>query len=92
MEEKDTLIHLGEDDWRVYVTKELQNFAAEAKEIREKIDDNTKLTKEIKEIFEALQGAFTVLGWIAKFIKWVSGIAIAAGAVITAWRTIRPGE
>lgn len=48
-----------------------------------KVDDIDKNTKGLVEAFEAMQGAFKVLGWIAsaaKPILWVGGLIVAAGA------------
>jgi len=56
--------------------------------VESKIDSIDKNTKGLVEAFDALQGAFKVLGWIAsaaKPILWVSGLVMAAGAV---WQTL----
>ena len=48
-----------------------------------KVDDIDKNTKGLVEAFEAMQGAFKVLGWIAsaaKPILWIGGLIVAAGA------------
>lgn len=49
------------------------------------IDTNTK---GLVEAFNAMQGAFKVMGWLAsaaKPILWVAGLVVAAGA---AWQTL----
>jgi hypothetical protein len=56
-------------------------------EVESKVDNIDKNTKGLVEAFDALQGAFKVLGWIAsasKPILWVGGLIMAAGAV---WQT-----
>jgi len=56
--------------------------------VESKIDSIDKNTKGLVEAFDALQGAFKVLGWIAsaaKPILWVAGLVMAAGAV---WQTL----
>jgi hypothetical protein len=56
-------------------------------EVESKVDSIDKNTKGLVEAFDALQGAFKVLGWIAsaaKPILWVGGLIMAAGAV---WQT-----
>ena len=53
-----------------------------------KVDDIDKNTKGLVEAFEAMQGAFKVLGWIAaaaKPILWVGGAIVAAGAIWSSW-------
>ena len=53
-----------------------------------KVDDIDKNTKGLVEAFEAMQGAFKVLGWIAsaaKPILWVGGAIVTAGAIWSSW-------
>ena len=53
-----------------------------------KVDDIDKNTKGLVEAFEAMQGAFKVLGWIAaaaKPILWIGGLVVAVGAF---WSTL----
>jgi len=55
--------------------------------VETKVDSIDKNTKGLVEAFDALQGAFKVLGWIAsaaKPILWVGGLIMAAGAI---WQT-----
>jgi len=56
--------------------------------VESKVDSIDKNTKGLVEAFDALQGAFKVLGWVAsaaKPILWVAGLVMAAGAV---WQTL----
>jgi hypothetical protein len=53
-----------------------------------KVDSIDTNTKGLVEAFDALQGAFKVLGWIAsaaKPILWVAGSIMAAGAIWQTW-------
>ena len=53
-----------------------------------KVDNIDKNTKGLVDAFDALQGAFKVLGWIAsaaKPILWVAGLIMAAGAIWQTW-------
>ena len=57
-------------------------------EVESKVDNIDKNTKGLVEAFDALQGAFKVLGWIAsaaKPILWVAGLVMAAGTVWQTW-------
>jgi len=57
-------------------------------EVESKVDNIDKNTKGLVEAFDALQGAFKVLGWIAsaaKPILWVGGLIMAAGAIWQTW-------
>jgi hypothetical protein len=57
-------------------------------EVESKVDSIDKNTKGLVEAFDALQGAFKVLGWIAsaaKPILWVGGLIMAAGAIWQTW-------
>jgi len=56
--------------------------------VESKVDSIDQNTKGLVEAFDALQGAFKVLGWIAsaaKPILWVGGLIMAAGAVWQTW-------
>lgn len=56
--------------------------------VETKVDNIDKNTKGLVDGFDALQGAFKVLGWIAsaaKPILWVAGLIMAAGAVWQTW-------
>ena len=56
--------------------------------VESKVDSIDKNTKGLVEAFDALQGAFRVLGWVAsaaKPILWVAGLVMAAGAVWQTW-------
>lgn len=56
--------------------------------VENKVDSIDKNTKGLVEAFDALQGAFKVLGWIAsaaKPILWIGGVIMAAGAIWQTW-------
>ena len=56
--------------------------------VETKVDNIDKNTKGLVEAFDALQGAFKVLGWIAsaaKPILWIGGLIMAAGAIWQTW-------
>jgi hypothetical protein len=56
--------------------------------VETKVDSIDKNTKGLVEAFDALQGAFKVLGWIAsaaKPILWVAASIMAAGAIWQTW-------
>lgn len=65
-----------------------EQFRVEQQEFRADLKANTaltvkvnELTSELVDLFTAAKGAFKVLGWIGTGVKWVSGVAIAAGAL-----------
>jgi len=56
--------------------------------VETKVDSIDKNTKGLVEAFDALQGAFKVLGWVASIAKpvlWVGALIMAAGAVWQTW-------
>ena len=56
--------------------------------VESKVDHIDKNTKGLVDAFDAMQGAFKVLGWIAsaaKPILWIGGLVVAAGAF---WSTL----
>jgi hypothetical protein len=58
-------------------------------ELEGKVDDIDKNTKDLVEGFKAVQGAFTVLGWIAKVAKPVLWVAAAFGATTLMWSNFK---
>jgi hypothetical protein len=56
--------------------------------VESKVDHIDKNTKGLVDAFDAMQGAFKVLGWIAsaaKPILWIGGVFVAIGAF---WSTL----
>jgi hypothetical protein len=54
-----------------------------------KVDAIDKNTKDIVDGFNAVQGAFTVLGWIAKIAKpllWIAGAWAATTLMWSNWK------
>ena len=57
--------------------------------VESKVDHIDKNTKDLIDGFNAVQGAFTVLGWIAKIAKpilWVAGAFTAASIIWAIWK------
>jgi hypothetical protein len=54
-----------------------------------KVDRIDKNTKDIVEAFAAVQGAFVVLGWIAKVAKPILWIASVLAAISLIWDNFR---
>ena len=54
-----------------------------------KVDHIEKNTKDLVDGFLAVQGAFTVLGWIAKIAKpilWIAAAWAATALFFSSWR------
>lgn len=54
-----------------------------------KVDHIDKNTKDLVDGFLAVQGAFTVLGWIAKIAKpilWIAAAWAATALFFSSWR------
>ena len=58
-------------------------------ELESKVDDIDKNTKDLVDGFHAVQGAFTVLGWIAKIAKPVLWVAGAFAATTLMWSNFK---
>lgn len=50
--------------------------------IESKIDANTEMTKDIVELFRAMEGGVKVLGYVGRFAKWLAPIV---AIVVTLW-------
>ena len=52
--------------------------------VEKKVDTLHEETRELVKAFRAVDGAFTVLGWLAKVSKpllWIAGVCAAFGAI-----------
>lgn len=56
--------------------------------IVEAVTANTKKSIEILELYENLQGAFKVLGWVESFATWVVKVAALGGILWATWKFI----
>jgi hypothetical protein len=57
--------------------------------VEAKVDHIDKNTKDLVDGFKAVQGAFTVLGWIAKAAKpilWIAGAWASTALFFANWR------
>ena len=57
--------------------------------VEAKVDHIDKNTKDLIDGFNAVQGAFTVLGWIAKIAKpilWIAAAWAATALFFASWR------
>ena len=73
---------------RTALSVAVEEIRKEQERFRTELEENSKLTKsvderttEIVELFGKAKGAFAVLGWVGVAVKWVGGIAMAAGAI-----------
>jgi len=58
-------------------------------EVEAKVDNLVEDSKEVVAAFNAAQGAFTVLGWLASVAKpllWIAGIVTAFSFMISEYR------
>ena len=63
------------------LTVVIDELRKEQAEMRSELKKNSELTSEIAELFATAKGAFKFFGWIGSAVKWVGGIAVAAGAI-----------
>lgn len=66
------------DPWRAQMQDEIED-------LKKRIDENTQLTRELKDILETLRGGWKFLGWLGSALKFWLGIAAAATAVWAAF-------
>jgi len=58
-------------------------------EVEAKVDNLVEDSKEVVAAFNAAQGAFTVLGWLASMAKpllWIAGVLSAFSYMISEYR------
>ncbi len=79
----DRRLDAGERRMRVIEARLLENCAA-----TKRIERNTS---DLVEAFQALTGAFKVLGWFGKAAKPLGYIAAAVAACVSVWAAIKGG-
>ena len=57
--------------------------------VERKVDGIADSTKDVVKAFEAAQGAFTVLEWLAKAAKPILWLAGVVAALVTFWDHLR---
>jgi hypothetical protein len=57
--------------------------------VEQKVDKIESNTKDMVSAFQAAQGAFTVLEWLAKIAKPMLVVAAFLAAIATAWTNIK---
>lgn len=59
------------DPWRAEMQAKIERLEA-------KLDENTALTRELKDILQTLRGGWKFMGWIGRAVKWCVGLATGA--------------
>ena len=62
---------LATDQWRAEMQAKIERLEA-------KLDENTSLTRELKDILQTLRGGWKFMGWIGRAVKWCVGLATGA--------------
>jgi len=62
---------LATDQWRAEMQAKIERLEA-------KLDENTSLTRELKDILQTLRGGWRFMGWIGRAVKWCVGLATGA--------------
>jgi hypothetical protein len=81
-----------EDEWRLYVERRFAHGDARMKGLEEGLADNTELTRDVHEVILAARSGFAAIAkfgrglaitgtWIAKAVRWLAPVVIAAVAV-----------
>jgi hypothetical protein len=89
---------LSEIEFRAHVAaalaageRRMDSLTEDIKANTDEVKANTRLTEEIRadtkeflEVFKAVKGGLKVMGWVGTFLKWLSGVAVACGAIYMA--------
>lgn len=78
---------------------QLSEFAVMHKATDKRLDkieidlaDNTKVTREVRELLDTFKGGMKVLGWLGTGMKWAGSIAAAVFSIYAAWHAFRTGN
>lgn len=64
------------DPWRAEMQEKIERMERELRE-------NTRITRELRDIMVTIKSGARMLGWVGAAIKWLSGV-VAAGVALWA--------
>ncbi len=69
------------DPWRAEMQAKIEKQEKELIAIRKDLAENTKITRELRDIFVTVKSGARLLNWIGNGIKWIGGVAAAMAAL-----------
>ena len=66
----------ADDQWRAEMQEKIERMERELRE-------NTRITRELRDIMVTIKSGARMLGWVGAAIKWLSGV-VAAGVALWA--------
>ena len=66
----------ADDQWRAEMQEKIERMERELRE-------NTRITRELRDIMVTIKSGARMLGWLGAAIKWLAGV-VAAGVALWA--------
>ena len=66
----------ADDQWRAEMQEKIERMERELRE-------NTRITRELRDIMVTIKSGARMLGWVGAAIKWLAGV-VAAGVALWA--------
>ena len=64
----------ADDQWRAEMQEKIERMERELRE-------NTRITRELRDIMVTIKSGARMLGWVGAAIKWLAGVVAAAVAL-----------
>lgn len=69
------------NEWHAQNLRRFKEIDDRMKAMELELRENTRTTREVRELMELARSGFKVLGWFGSFVKWVGGLSAAAVAI-----------
>lgn len=69
------------DPWRAEMHAKIEKQEKELVAIRKELAENTRITRELRDILVTVKSGARMFGWVGSGIKWISGVVTAGVAL-----------
>lgn len=69
------------DPWRAEMQAKIEKQEKELVAIRKELAENTRITRELRDILVTVKSGARMFGWVGSGIKWISGVVTAGVAL-----------
>ena len=69
------------DTWRAEMQAKIEKQEKELVAIRKELAENTRITRELRDILVTVKSGARMFGWVGSGIKWISGVVTAGVAL-----------
>lgn len=75
-----------QEEFNDFAATKLRSLDEQHKEMKTKLEENTKLTQEVVNILRMAKTFFTVVNGFGVLIKWTAGLVVAIFTLYRIWK------